>query len=232
MEQGFMDNENNLELLEVGTVTNFLSTWIEQGVENTVAFISSDEVSDVLDEIKELGAELSKALKVVNIIRKSASIPDKLFMRKMERYCTGMVSIPVSKRKKYVERVGKKALNKDSVFILGVLNKIEELSKIDILVRLFEAKIDEEIDDQTYRRMMLQVDRTMFSDILFLKNNICNDTIKVTSVEEENLLAMGWLIFAGIGIGTVTEEGGNLYSYTRTAKQFCNIVFQSNLSTD
>lgn len=143
-----------------------------------------------------------------------------------------MVSIPVSKRKKYVERVGKKALNKDSVFILGVLNKIEELSKIDILVRLFEAKIDEEIDDQTYRRMMLQVDRTMFSDILFLKNNICNDTIKVTSVEEENLLAMGWLIFAGIGIGTVTEEGGNLYSYTRTAKQFCNIVFQSNLSTD
>lgn len=82
MEQGFMDNENNLELLEVGTVTNFLSTWIEQGVENTVAFISSDEVSDVLDEIKELGAELSKALKVVNIIRKSASIPDKLFMQK------------------------------------------------------------------------------------------------------------------------------------------------------
>ena len=119
MEQGFMDNENNLELLEVGTVTNSLSTWIEQGVENTVAFISSDEVSDVLDEIKELGAELSEALKVVNIIRKSASIPDKLFMQKMERYCTGMVSIPVSQRKKYVERVGKKALNKDSVFILG-----------------------------------------------------------------------------------------------------------------
>lgn len=82
MEQGFMDNENNLELLEVGTVTNFLSTWIEQGVENTVAFIGSDEVSDVLDEIKELGAELSKALKVVSIIRKSASIPDKLFMQK------------------------------------------------------------------------------------------------------------------------------------------------------
>lgn len=54
MEQGFMDNENNLELLEVGTVTNSLSTWIEQGVENTVAFISSDEVSDVLDEIKSL----------------------------------------------------------------------------------------------------------------------------------------------------------------------------------
>ena len=230
MNQDFMENDKNLELVGVDSVIDSLSTLIEQGSEKIVAFISSDDFSDLLAEIKELGAELSKAIKVVKIIRKSASIPDKLFMHKMERYCAGLVSIPSSKREKYAAKVGKKSLNKDSVFILGVLNKIEELSKIDILVRLFEAKMDEEIDDQTYRRMMLQVDRTMYSDILFLKDNICDDLIKIASVEEENLLATGWLIFAGIGIGTATEEGGNLYSYTQTAKQFCNVVFQSNLT--
>ena len=230
MNQDFMKNDKDLELVGVDSVIDSLSTLIEQGSEKIVAFISSDDFSDLLAEIKELGAELSKAIKVVKIIRKSASIPDKLFMHKMERYCAGLVSIPSSKREKYAAKVGKKSLNKDSVFILGVLNKIEELSKIDILVRLFEAKMDEEIDDQTYRRMMLQVDRTMYSDILFLKDNICDDLIKIASVEEENLLATGWLIFAGIGIGTATEEGGNLYSYTQTAKQFCNVVFQSNLT--
>lgn len=230
MNQDFMENDKDLELVGVDSVIDSLSTLIEQGSEKIVAFISSDDFSDLLAEIKELGAELSKAIKVVKIIRKSASIPDKLFMHKMERYCAGLVSIPSSKREKYAAKVGKKSLNKDSVFILGVLNKIEELSKIDILVRLFEAKMDEEIDDQTYRRMMLQVDRTMYSDILFLKDNICDNLIKIASVEEENLLATGWLIFAGIGIGTATEEGGNLYSYTQTAKQFCNVVFQSNLT--
>lgn len=230
MNQDFMENDKDLELVGVDSVIDSLSTLIEQGSEKIVAFISSDDFPDLLAEIKELGAELSKAIKVVKIIRKSASIPDKLFMHKMERYCAGLVSIPSSKREKYAAKVGKKSLNKDSVFILGVLNKIEELSKIDILVRLFEAKMDEEIDDQTYRRMMLQVDRTMYSDILFLKDNICDDLIKIASVEEENLLATGWLIFAGIGIGTATEEGGNLYSYTQTAKQFCNVVFQSNLT--
>ena len=230
MNQDFMENDKDLELVGVDSVIDSLSTLIEQGSEKIVAFISSDDFSDLLAEIKELGAELSKAIKVVKIIRKSASIPDKLFMHKMERYCAGLVSIPSSKREKYAAKVGKKSLNKDSVFILGVLNKIEELSKIDILVRLFEAKMDEEIDDQTYRRMMLQVDRTMYSDMLFLKDNICDDLIKIASVEEENLLATGWLIFAGIGIGTATEEGGNLYSYTQTAKQFCNVVFQSNLT--
>ena len=230
MNQDFMENDKDLELVGVDYVIDSLSTLIEQGSEKIVAFISSDDFSDLLAEKKELGAELSKAIKVVKIIRKSASIPDKLFMHKMERYCAGLVSIPSSKREKYAAKVGKKSLNKDSVFILGVLNKIEELSKIDILVRLFEAKMDEEIDDQTYRRMMLQVDRTMYSDILFLKDNICDDLIKIASVEEENLLATGWLIFAGIGIGTATEEGGNLYSYTQTAKQFCNVVFQSDLT--
>ena len=232
MEQDSTNNSTDLELLEVDSIADSLSTLIEQGAENITSFINSDEFTDALNEIKELGTELSNALKVVKIIRKSASIPNKLFMKKMERYCAGIASIPVAKRKKYVAKVGKKALNKDSVFILGILNKIEELSKIDILIKLFEAKIDEEIDDQTYRRMMLLVDRTMFSDILFLKKNICNDTIKVTSVEEENLLATGWLIFDGIGIGTASESGGNLYLYTQTAKQFCNIVFQSNLTTD
>lgn len=230
MNQEFMENDKDWEQVGVDSVIDSLSTLIEQGSEKIVAFISSDDFSDLLVEIKELGAELSKAIKVVKIIRKSASIPDKLFMRKMERYCNGLVSIPSSKRKKYAAKVGKKSLNKDSAFILGVLNKIEELSKIGILVRLFEAKMDEEIDDQTFRRMMLQVDRTMYSDILFLKDNICVDSIKIASVEEENLLATGWLIFAGIGIGTATEEGGNLYSYTQTAKQFCNVVFQSDLT--
>ena len=90
--------------------------------------------------------------------------------------------------------------------------------------------MDEKLDDSAYQRMMLQVDRTMYSDILYLKDNICNGDIKITSVEEENLLAMGWLIFSGIGIGTAAEEGGNLYSYTQIAKQFCKIVFQSDIT--
>ena len=83
MNQDFIEGQTDLELVEVDSVVDSLSTWIEQGAEDIVTFFSSDEVSDVLDEIKELGTELSNALKVVKVIRKSASIPNKLFMRKM-----------------------------------------------------------------------------------------------------------------------------------------------------
>ena len=83
MNQDFIEGQTDLELVEVDSIVDSLSTWIELGAEGIVTFFSSDEVSDVLDEIKELGTELSNALKVVKVIRKSASIPNKLFMRKM-----------------------------------------------------------------------------------------------------------------------------------------------------
>lgn len=225
-----LEDQNNTALIGVESVTDFLSTLIKEGTQELVTIIRSDDAMDILESVKTFGSEVSSSIKIIKVIRKTASIPDKFFMRKIERYCDGLVAIPVKKRKKYVEKVGKKALNKESVFILGVLNKIEELSKIDIFVKLFALKMDGVIDDSTYRRMMLQVERTMYSDILFLKDNIHDGYLKVTSAEEESLLAAGWMIFAGIGVGTLTEDGGNLYSYTQTAKRFCKIVFESDLN--
>lgn len=219
---------NELALIDFNSIADTLSTLVEQGTDKVMVFLASDEVTNALEAAKEVGEELSKAVKVVALIRKAASIPDKFFMYKVEKYCAGLSTIPLSKREKYAKKIGKKSLNKENVFVLGVLNRNEELSKIDIFVKLFIAKLYEKIDDQTYRRLMLQTDRTMFSDILYLKDNICEGEVKITSVEEENLLAMGWLIFAGIGWGTATEDGGNIYAYTQTAKLFCKIVFDND----
>lgn len=233
MDKEIKATENDLALIDANSIADTLSTLIEQGTDIVMTFLASGEITNAIETAKEIGEDLSKAVKVVAIIRKAASIPDKLFMRKIERYCAGLSTIPLAKREKYAKRVGKKSLNEDTVFILGVLNRTEELSKAGFFVRLFEAKMDEKIDDQTYRRLMLQVDRTMFSDILYLNDHICDSKVKIKTVEEENLLAMGWLIYVGIGWGNATEEGGNIYAYTQTAKQFCKIVFDNdNMSVD
>lgn len=228
MDEELQVPENELVLIDVNSIADTFSTLIEQGTETVIAFLASDEIASAFETAKEIGEDLSKAVKAIAIIRKGASIPDKFFMHKIKRYCAGLSAIPLAKREKYAKKIGKKSLNKENVFVLGVLNRNEELSKIDIFVKLFEAKLNEEIDEQTYRRLMLQVDRTMFSDILYLKDNIYEGEVKITSLEEENLLAMGWLIFAGIGWGTATEEGGNIYAYTQTAKLFCKVVFGNN----
>ena len=213
--------------MRLSSLTSSLATFIEYGGAEINKIIDSADLKDAIDVAGNLGEELADAITVFKKIRAVASIPDMLFIAKVERYCAGLFSIPPEQREKYVGKVGKASLNKDSAFILGVLNKIEELEKVDILVKLFEAKVFEKIDDRTYRRMMLQVDRTMYSDILFLKNNICNEGIRISSYDDEaaNLLSTGWLTLDGLYWGSADEVGGYRYKYTRTAKLFCNIVF-------
>ena len=216
------EQDTEFVLADISNMANSISTFIKEFSAEINEKISSNEL---IETIKECSPELLGAIKYIKYIQKIASIPDKIFMNKIEKYCRGLTAIPIEKRQKYAQKVGKDSLNQDSVFILGILNKIEELSKIDIMITLFEAKMDEKIDDPTYRRMMLQVDRTIFSDILFLKDNICNEYVNPNTVEIENLIAQGWLFLAGIDGGTSAGGGSCLYIYTQTAKQFCNIVF-------
>ena len=223
-----MDKENNvteeLALIDIDAIGEAISTIVEQGTDAVMDFFTSPSVALVWETTTEIGAELAKASKVITIIRKSASIPDKLFMKKLEKYCQGLVDIPVKKREKYIAKVGKGGLNKDSVFILGVLNKIEELSKIKILVSLFEYKMDGIIDDETYRRLMLMVDRTMYSDLLYLKSNITDESIVIENDAEQGLLGNGWLSYDGETWGTATEDGNFIYRYTNIAKKFCKLI--------
>ena len=48
MNQEFMENNKDWELVGVDSVIDSLSTLIEQGSEKIVAFISSDDFSDLL----------------------------------------------------------------------------------------------------------------------------------------------------------------------------------------
>lgn len=45
-------------------------------------------------------------------------------------------------------------------------------------------------------------------------------------MEEDGLVAQGWIIYAGIGIMTVQSPGGNLYEYTKAAKEYCEHVWK------
>ena len=219
-----MDNNKKQSIITLDSIISLIDVCFEQGTETVKTYLSSDDFADMCEIAKDVGSDLSTTIKMFSLIKKSFSIPDKWFMKKLERYCQGLIDIPLEKRKKYLKKVGKESLNKDSVFILGVINKIEELSKIDMLLKILEAKISNIIDDVMYRRLSLLVDKTMYSDLLYLKNNITENCIKINSDEEEGLLSSGWLIFAGIGIGSATEEGGNLYQYSNVAKKFCELI--------
>lgn len=226
-----MDNNLN-EIIETKGTFNILHVLDEfftsafelaqssyDAVINSAFFENSVEVIRTIDDSAEGLSKIYKGIKAV------ASIPDRLFLRKFERLCLGIGKIPEHKRKKYVKKITRKKFNKDTVFILDVITRVEELEKIDIFSRLWEVKMDEKIDDDRFRRFVIMTANTMLQDLKYMSNYISNDNFYITSMEEEGLVTQGWVMYAGLGIGTDEDSGGNLYEYTKMAKEYCEFAW-------
>ena len=190
-----------------------------------------DVVKDSLDVINEVGSDVSTIANIIKKFGEIMSIPDKLFMKKVDRYLNGISQIPLDKRQKYIKKTAKVIQEEDATFTLSILEKSEELSKIDIFVKLFAAKVNGEVDDTGYRRFMRLADRTLYSDIIFVRDNICHGELFLSTDQLQSLSADGWLKYAGMTMLDIEkgETDSNAYEYTTVAKQFCKIVFNTDI---
>ena len=119
---------------------------------------------------------------------------------------------------------------KDSLFVLNIINKIEDEAKIDMMVRLLEAKIDGQIDETTYRRLLIMTGATLYSDLCYMKENIGHNNFSIKDDAQEGLLGHGWIRPIGQGWGAIgSTESENLFAYNLFAKCFCRIVFGNSI---
>lgn len=213
------ENSDINELDEILASLFGLAQSAYEAVENSAFFNTVMDYAEIVDDTCEKISKLYKGIKAV------ASIPDKLFLRKFERLCLGVGKIPEKKRKKYIQKISKKKFNKESAFILDVISRVEDLNKIDVFSLLWEAKIDEKIDDDKFRRYVIMTANTMLQDLIYMSRHIINDTFYITKMEEEGLLAQGWIIYSGLAWATEEESGGNVYEYTSVAKEYCEIIW-------
>ena len=209
---------NNFSIFDL--VVDSLSDAISGGRSIILDILESEEY----EAVKEIGSDISGLKNLISYVRKVASIPDILYMRKVKRYCKGISTISPHSREKFARKIGKKSINKDSIYVLDILNRTEDEMKIDIFAELFKHKVYENIDDMTYRRMMTLVDHTLYHDIVYMDSHIQEEHIKISTPEEESLLAAGWLIYYAPTWGSFSPKGGKSYKYTSTAVKFCELI--------
>lgn len=205
---------NEDELIEVednslNELDNFFSLIFDLTQVAYEEVINSAFFNTIIDTVKTVDDTCENISKIYKGIKLVASIPDRLFLRKFERLCVGVGKIPEQKRKKYMKKISKKKFNKESAFILDVISRVEDLEKIDIFSLLWEAKIDGKIDEDKFRRYVIMTASTMLQDIKYMSKHIVNNTFYITQMEEEGLLAQGWIIYAGLAWGTAEEIVSN-----------------------
>ena len=190
-------------------------------------FLASENLQDAKAITDIANENISETITLFKILRSISGIPTQLFLHKFERYCKGLGEIPREKRAAYVRKLGKEKFNREGVFILNVLNRIEENEKIDFMLRLLERRLDETLDDTTYRRLMVLIDRTLYTDLLYLKDHVTDRPIEISEAEEFGLVSSGLISSDGLGwVSDAAEQPSVLlFRYTPAAQQLTEILF-------
>ena len=126
-----MQKGHNLE-----TMLRILKGFMTDMETDLSAFLESDNLQDAKAIADIANESISETITLFKAIRNIASIPSQLFLHKFEHYCKGLGNIPKEKREKYIQMLGKEKFNREGVFVLNIINRIEENDKIDFLLRL------------------------------------------------------------------------------------------------
>lgn len=219
-----LKNES-VENIPISAVIDTIQIYFENESGLLAEYLNREGIDEAVSVTKEMASKALQAFKVIKVLKAGYDISIKLFVLKLENYIEGLTEIPLEKRKAYLKKVGSKQFNNDTILVLNILNRIEEISKIQILVKIFEMKIEDKINDETFRRWMILVDKTLMSDLRVLKEQIKEGTFPLISVAEEGLLSSGWMIIAG----TNMKSTGGFYKYTDTAKLFCQMIYNMKI---
>lgn len=212
-------------------LVDVLATYTERITDASNEILDSDIAQNTTAIIESVGESLAEASKVIKFLKAVDSIPTKLYMRKFEQYCKGLADISLEKRQKYMNALGREKFNKESVFVLNIINRMEEEDKLPFLLKLLEAKMEGVLDDCEYRRLMVLTDRTLYSDLLYLEANITADPVSLQTDSDFGLAASGLLVTAGnefmadFGTEDDPSDTGIRFNYTAAAKKLAAIFF-------
>lgn len=201
--------EINMDTLEI--VKNNLSEVIQYGV----------NAKNLVDEIKAGAEEISFVYKAGKFI---ISLPTRIYMNKYAQLCQGVIgSITPEEGQKWLKRIGKEKFSNESYILLNVLNSIEEDEKILFITKVFKALVKDDLTFDEYRRLIIYISKTIYSDLKYMVDNITYDKIYF-SEELNGLVCNGWLIRMSNGNQESHKDSSDLYYYGKIAHKFCEIV--------
>ncbi len=194
--------------------------------------ISSDAAELTLDQMLDQG--LLRDIPIfgcfVNFIKAGLDIKNYLFLKKVYSFLSHFKDIPEKKRIKFVEELkGNDPFRKKiGQNLLLVLDKLNDMSKPDMLGRVFKAYIEEEIDFLNLSRLSNAIEKINIHDISFLVSYYSGQEKVDNSVEDprQALTNCGLLmLFPSASIG----GGGFFYKRNNLGELFIKVALSEDI---
>lgn len=177
-----------------------------------------------IETVRDVLGVIGDAATTTKIIQTVITLPDQLYMRKYRRFEKGVGEYDLPERQKIMRNVSELKVKTYTPFILNVINACEEEEKMDFLVKLTAAWMEERLDDADYRRLALMMERTPYDDMIYLKGLLKN-SIELRSVMDESLFANGWLNADSVALQKIHRDAVTQCHLTANAWKFGEVVF-------
>ncbi len=196
--------------------------------------IALDAIIDggVLDGVPVLGT-------LKGIYKTTQNIQTRRLIKKVHKFIFATKDTTLYERMKFMEEYTEKNKENGCEVLLAVIDKLDNVNKIDVLVNLMRARIKESISIENFIRLCTVVDRIPFSDLneltkyaedyyedgstdLLLSAGVLSNT--VIDAEEGNKYRLNMLGVLLLKHGMLQDVSVNIKNYTYLAdmkwKQF------------
>lgn len=184
--QGQIVNSTAVGGLEISVLDSVAKDNL-RGILETTAELTLDNIleSEELKQIPVFGT-------LVKVVKLGSSIRDRLFARKLFTFLREVASTPLEKRTEFVNRLSSKG-NKQRAgeAILLLLERLDHMTKPEIVGKIVCSAILGEIDDETSLKLSAMVDRSYITDLLLLPNSETGKGIDIDVAE--SLASVGLL---------------------------------------
>lgn len=143
-------------------------------VSNNLTEITADVLEAGIDQL--IDNDFLKDIPILGIGIKAYSITRKIsesfFAKKIMRFLFQLKDIPQEKREAFVKTLETSKENKKAgETVLGIINRLDEISKASIIGRLLKATILQQLSYPDFLRLSHITDKIFLDDLLSLKNN-------------------------------------------------------------
>ncbi len=190
---------------------------LEEGI---LALIKSPDLQGGLADLAEAG--LDQLLQagflrdvpilgnIVGAIRTAGSVRDLLLAKKLGRFMRALQDVPLAERETFERKLGAPAERRRiGEALLMLLDRLDDMSKPELVARLFQAFIRGEIDFGAFQQMATAIERLNVAHIAVLIEFYSGETSRPTYKPAE-LDVLQALSFAGLVRVSAQGDGGGL----------------------
>jgi thermostable 8-oxoguanine DNA glycosylase len=173
----------------------------------------------------------SIAYGAIKLLKTTANIPNQIFWNKLEKVLLGICEIDETKRFSFIDKFEKryKSLPRDFIYrLLEIVDKLDTVSKAELISNLTKSLIFEQIQFSDYYRILHSVNNAFWEDLLYLRDNIKKSELNA-SVSTVGLFQVGLMFQSVLNGGTFDEDGDNLDKYKFTELAYLLARFGFNL---